>query len=295
MSLFFFLPCFCKIARQLCWRITLPIHRVLHNRGNRKLLLKPAYLLLLFLIRIKRYSTGTRWGVGRLRQGSRGKQSGQYGESLSGTVVSYVVMEWRQLSPRMPPSPPSSAVALPRAQLFPATHTHAYRRGCKRSYLSVSGRRREAITQLMKTVTASVTASHSVGTPARRTVRQRWLRNRHILIHLREEMVVKFFFQPYPWNLWWMLCNDSPWFRVSELGSKFGHRRNPINHWVILLHGHITHGWFVQLALCGARGDQSPRLIFHCCLPGDVHLEFQSYSPGRRLSRKGGFFFPLPL
>lgn len=31
-------------------------------------------------------------------------------------------MEWRQLSQRMPPSS-SSAAALPRGQLFPATHT----------------------------------------------------------------------------------------------------------------------------------------------------------------------------
>lgn len=41
---------------------------------------------------------------------------------FSRAVVSCVVMEWRQLSLRMPPS--SSAVALPHGQLFPPTHTH---------------------------------------------------------------------------------------------------------------------------------------------------------------------------
>lgn len=57
-------------------------------------------------------------------------------------------------------------------------NTHTYRRGCKRSYLFVSGRRRVAVTQLMMTVTAS----HTVGTSVNVTVCQGWLHNNHILI-----------------------------------------------------------------------------------------------------------------
>lgn len=49
-------------------------------------------------------------------------------------VLSSVVMEWRQLSLRMPPS--SSAVALPLGQLFPP-HTHTA--GCKRPGLCERG------------------------------------------------------------------------------------------------------------------------------------------------------------
>lgn len=107
MSLFFFFsPCFCKIAWQLPRWITLYIHSVHPNRGNRKLLLKPAYLRLLFLIHrpcIKRYSEGTRRGVGCGKKVM--EREGDSQGKFERTVVSYVVMEWQQLSPRRPPPP----------------------------------------------------------------------------------------------------------------------------------------------------------------------------------------------
>lgn len=46
----------------------------------------------------------------------------------------------------------------------------------------------------------------------------------------------------------------------------------------------------VQLALSGARGDQSPRLIFHSRQPAEAHTKFPSHPPGRELRQNRGFF-----
>lgn len=55
-------------------------------------------------------------------------------------------------------------------------------------------------------------------------------------------------------------------------------------------YSNITQDWFVQLALSGARGDQSPGLIFHSRQPAEAHVEFLSHSPGRKLRHNRGFF-----
>lgn len=121
----------------------------------------------------------------------------------------------------------------------------------------------------------------------------------YFLTHLRKEMVRDIFRlgREISRRCCAMIYPDYESVRSEGL-SEIGHKilvtvESSINHWVILPRSHITHGWFVQLALHGARGDRSPGLIFHRCQPGDVHLGFQSYSPGRRLSHKGGFFFFL--
>lgn len=144
--------------------------------------------------------------------------------------------------------------------------THTYRRGCKRSYLSVSGRWRVAVTQLMTTVTAPLNVEASVRNYRMpRLIVSQCYSNSFVSHYGRKKFVANFSF-----SVGHEIYNGC--FDHSELGTKFGRCRNSINHRVFLLLGRITHGWFVQLALYAGRGDQSPRLIFHCCQPGKTFI-----------------------
>lgn len=83
--------------------------------------------------------------------------------------------------------------------------------------------------------------------------------------------------------------------RYFEVGTKFGSllmlATETIHHWDYTNIQHITQDWFVQLALSAARGDQSPRLIFHSRQPEEAHVEFLSHSPGRKLRQNRPFHF----
>lgn len=56
------------------------------------------------------------------------------------------------------------------------------------------------------------------------------------------------------------------------------------------IYSNITQERSVQLALPGARGDQSPRLIFHSPPASRDCVEFQSHSPGRKLRHNRALF-----
>lgn len=83
--------------------------------------------------------------------------------------------------------------------------------------------------------------------------------------------------------------------RYTEEGTKCGSlmklATETIHHWDCTNIQHITQDWFVQLALSAARGDQSPRLIFHSRQPEEAHVEFLSHSPGRKLRQNRLFHF----
>lgn len=56
------------------------------------------------------------------------------------------------------------------------------------------------------------------------------------------------------------------------------------------IYSNITQERSVQLVLSGARGDQSPRLIFHSPPASRDCVEFLSHSPGRKLRHNRALF-----